>query len=86
MNEHTSSIKWIPTKEKLPKKDRVYLVTIRIANGKSCVVAAQYHLAHEYSWGETQPAYWDDPSGEYDYTLDEAIAWAYMPEPYKEDI
>lgn len=39
-----NSVEWIPTKEKLPEKERVYLVTIRIANGKSYVVAAHMNL------------------------------------------
>lgn len=85
MNKYNSSIKWTPTKERLPEKRGSYLITILLTDCSYLdVVDAEFFPPCNYSWGE-RPARWGDPSGEFYYTLDEVIAWAYKPEPYKED-
>lgn len=79
-----SSVKWIPTKEKLPEKSGSYLVTIRDNPNQLYVVEAEFYPSRKYFWGdEPMIRHWVATSGEYGYTLDEVIAWAYMPKPYK---
>ena len=76
---------WISTKERLPEKEREYLVTTR---GRLDILsfAKDLYKVDKYDfWDRKDVSGWWWYDGEYGYIeTDGVTAWMYLPKPYKE--
>lgn len=74
-------IEWIPTKEKLPECGGNYLVCY-----ETQVYIFEWVPPHDYTDGYNADGFWDPLYLSVDMVPSLSVkAWAYCPEPYKED-